>query len=265
VAFLGSSCSGIKAIQYVEDMNPHFTKIHKQPTIRRLPSYLYFLRELSEKGEQFVSSSYIAKKMQIEPILVRKDLESTLITGTPGVGYHISDLIKCIEDFLGWDKALNAVLVGVDHFGLSLLGHRELINFGLRIVAAFDNQPRKCRTSFLGVPIYLTACIEELLRTFSVDLAILCVPAKEAQAVTDMLVASGIKAIWNFTSENLAIPDTVITQKEDLASGLAMLSVKLTMLDERERLGTIGIGAVALENKKQKLMVSQNRITPTEH
>ncbi len=209
-------------------MSPHTLKIDKLPSVRRLPAYLHLLRELSAKGEQFVSSSYLAEKMHLEPILVRKDIELTRINGTPRIGYCIADLIKGIEDFLGWDETLDAFLVGVGQLGASILGNRELMNFGLKIVAAFDKNPRRVGASVHGVPVFDSFRLEELLNRLQVRVAILCVPSEEAQKVTDILVASGIKGIWNFTSENLAVPENVITQKEDLASGLAVLSVKMT-------------------------------------
>ncbi len=209
-------------------MKRRVLKIDKLPTVRRLPTYLSLLRSLFLKGEQFVSSSYLAEKMHLEPILVRKDLELTRINGTPRIGYCIADLIKGIEDFLGWDETLDAFLVGVGQLGTSILGNRELMNFGLKIVAAFDKYPRRFGASVHGVPVFDSARLEELSKRIHVGMAILCVPSEEAQQVTDILVASGIKGIWNFTSENIVVPEDVITQKEDLASGLAVLSVKLT-------------------------------------
>jgi len=209
-------------------MKRRVLKIDKLPTVRRLPAYLHLLRALSLTGEQFVSSSYLAEKMHVEPILVRKDLELTRINGTPRIGYCITDLIKGIEDFLGWDETLDAFLVGVGQLGSSILCNRELMNFGLKIVAAFDVNPRKVGATVHGVPVFDSARLKELSQRIHVGLAIICVPAEEAQKVADILVASGIKGIWNFTSTNLVVPEDVITQNEDLASGLAVLSVKLT-------------------------------------
>ncbi len=203
-------------------------KINKLPAIRRLPAYLHLLRELSEQGVKFVSSSYFAEEMQIQSILVRKDLELTRISGTPRIGYSVTALIKGIEDFLGWNENLKALLVGAGQIGSFILGNQNLINVGLKIVAAFDNDPQKIRASVHGVPVFDSARLKDVLRRDPISIAILCVPAEEAQQVADMLVAAGIKGIWNFTTTKLIIPQEVITQKEDLASGLAVLSAKLT-------------------------------------
>jgi redox-sensing transcriptional repressor len=205
-------------------------KIDKLPTVRRLPAYLSLLRELFLQGEQFVSSSYLAEKMEVEPILVRKDLELTRISGTPRIGYCIEDLIKGIEDFLGLSENLDAFLVGVGQFGSSILYNKELTNMGLRIIAAFDKEPKKIKALVHGVPVFDIARLTELSKRIRVGMAILCVPPEDAQEVADILVASGIKGIWNFTSTNIVVPDDVVAQKEDLSSGFAVLSVKLNRI-----------------------------------
>jgi redox-sensing transcriptional repressor len=209
-------------------MNNRVFKIDKLPAIRRLPAYLHLLRRLSEQGVKFVSSSYFAEEMQIQSILVRKDLELTRISGTPRVGYSVATLIKGIEEFLGWNENLKALLVGAGQIGSFILGNQNLINVGLKIVAAFDNDPQKIGASVHGVSVSDSARLEDILRRDQIGIAILCVPAGEAQQVADMLVAAGIKGIWNFTTTKLIIPEDVITQQENLASGLAVLSAKLT-------------------------------------
>jgi redox-sensing transcriptional repressor len=211
-------------------MKRRVLKIDKLPTVRRLPAYLTILRELLAKEEQFVSSSYLAERMEIEPILVRKDLELTRINGTPRIGYCIEDLIKGIEDFLGLGETLDAFLVGVGQIGTSILYNRELTNLGLKIVAAFDKEPQKIKALIQEVPVFDVSRLAELSKRIQVGLAILCVPPEDAQEVTDILVESGIKGIWNFTSTNLVVPDDVVAQKEDLASGLAVMSVKLNRI-----------------------------------
>ena len=203
-------------------------KIDKLPTVRRLPAYLHILRQLARSGEKFVSSAFLAEKLTVEPILVRKDFELTRVAGTPRVGYSINELIASIEEFLGWGEDLDAVLVGVGQLGASILGYRELIDFRLRILAGFDCDPEKVGTKVHGVPVFAVARLEELVRRLRARLAILTVPVGDAQTISDILVSSGIRGIWNYTSENIVVPADVITQKEDLASGLAVLCVKMS-------------------------------------
>jgi redox-sensing transcriptional repressor len=202
-------------------------KVDKLPTIRRLPTYLRILRDFSEKGNEYVSSGQLAEVMSIEPILVRKDLVMTGIVGTPRIGYRIPDLIKAIEDFLGWGDPLDAFLIGAGHLGTAILGYKEMNKYGHKIVAAFDKDPQKIGQSIHGVRVYNVAKLPELLRSLNVSLAILTVPPEEAQEVADLLVEAGIQGIWNFTSVTLDLPIGITTHKEDLLSGLAVLSVKM--------------------------------------
>jgi redox-sensing transcriptional repressor len=208
-------------------MNGKTVKVDKLPTVRRLPTYLQLLRSLARTGSEHVSSGYLAAVMGIEPILVRKDLELTGISGTPRVGYPISALLKAIEDFLGWDDVLHAFLIGAGKLGTALLGYDEFVNHGLKIIAAFDNDPAKIGTTIQGIRVFGIAKMPDLQKRLNVGLAVLALPPEHAQSVTDILVQTGIRGIWNFTSVDLDVPPDVITQKEDMLSGLAVLSVKM--------------------------------------
>ena len=53
------------------------------------------------------------------------------------------------------------------------------------------------------------------------------VPASAAQESADRMVEAGLLGIWNFTSVKLIVPPNVVTQKEDLAEGLAVLSHRM--------------------------------------
>ncbi len=208
-------------------MGEKTTKVDKLPTIRRLPMYLRILRNLAEKGQEHVSSGQLAEVMNIESILVRKDLVLTGIVGTPRIGYHISDLISSVEGFLGWGERLDVFLVGAGHLGTAVLGYKEMHDNSHRIVAAFDKDPAKVNCLIHGVRVHDIAELPALVDKMNVRLAILTVHAEDAQEVTDFLVKAGIKGIWNFTSVSLDVPDSVTTHKEDLLSGLAVLSVKM--------------------------------------
>ncbi len=202
-------------------------KVDKLPTIRRLPMYLRILRNFAEKGQEHVSSGQLAEVMNIDSILVRKDLVLTGIVGTPRIGYHISDLISSVEGFLGWGDRLDVFLVGAGHLGTAILGYKEMHDNSHRIVAAFDKDPVKVNSLVHGVRVHAIDEMPELVDKMKVRLAILAVHAEDAQGVTEFLVKSGIRGIWNFTSVSLDVPESVTTHNEDLLSGLAVLSVKM--------------------------------------
>lgn len=202
-------------------------KIASQPTIKRLPSYLHVIENAQREGKEFISGTVIAEELDLEPIQVRKDLAVTGIVGKPRIGFPVDKLIEAIYKFLEWDRDHRAIIVGAGNLGTALMGYREFKRRGLDIVAAFDPDKEKVGTLIHGTRVYPVGQMTEKIREFGVNIAILTVPSAHAQAVADLLVKSGIQAIWNFTNIKLKVPKDVIVQKEDLSSGYAVLSVKM--------------------------------------
>ena len=87
-------------------------KVPRLPSVKRLPSYLHELKLLRDNQQQMVSTTQLAQRLGLEPIIVRKDLELAGSPGSPGVGYSIQSLIDGIEKFLGWNTETPVFLVG---------------------------------------------------------------------------------------------------------------------------------------------------------
>ena len=202
-------------------------KVQKLPTIRRLPTYLYKLSEMRKAGISFVATPELARYMNLGEIVIRKDLAVTGVTGQPGVGYKVKELIEAIKSYLNWDNASEAILVGAGSLGSALLGYEGFEEYGLKIIAAFDADPGKIGTEIHGRSVFGVERLEELVRRLQVRIGIICVPAAFAQEVADAMVAGGIRAIWNFANVSLKVPEEVVVQREVIAGGLAVLSVKM--------------------------------------
>ncbi len=199
------------------------------PTIRRLPAYLQVVRQAEAEGVVVISGTTIAQELELEPIQVRKDLAVTGIIGKPRVGYVVKDLITALEHFLRWDVTHTAVVIGAGHLGTALLGHTEFRKNGLNVVAAFDADVTKVGKRFHGIEVFSIDDLSSYLTTHGVTLAILTIPAHVAQEICTKVIEAGVKAIWNFTSIKLKVPEGqtgVLIQKEDLSSGYAVLSVR---------------------------------------
>ncbi|MDR2552770.1 MAG: redox-sensing transcriptional repressor Rex [Treponema sp.] len=202
-------------------------KVSAAPSVRRLPGYLNIIRAFQEEGGEYISSAAIAKELDMDAIQVRKDLAITGVLGRPQRGYPVEELLTAIERFLGWDTARDAVLVGVGNLGSALLGYREFNLHGLTIIAAFDTDHRKIGTVIHGVKIMNGRTMDIQLSRLGIKMAILTVPAGEAQETANVLVQAEIEGIWNFTGVKLAVPVHVTVQNEDLSSGFAMLCIKM--------------------------------------
>jgi redox-sensing transcriptional repressor len=185
------------------------------------------LKELQNEGADVVSGTLLAEKMHSEPIQVRKDLSITGIEGRPRIGFVIVDTIKAIEDFLGWNNPRDAFLIGVGSLGSALLGYKAFEQKHLRIVAAFDNDRKKCGKTIHGKEVLHISKLEDLAQRMHVHIAILTVPQTAVQEIVSYLVKCNIDGIWNFTPGKLVAPPNVIVQNEDLSSGLAVLCKRL--------------------------------------
>jgi redox-sensing transcriptional repressor len=69
--------------------------------------------------------------------------------------------------------------------------------------------------------------ISDYAKKMHVKLGIITVPSVSAQEVAEKLVEAGVCGIWNFSPVKLRLPENIFVQREDLSSGLAVLSVKL--------------------------------------
>jgi len=195
--------------------------------VKRLPAYLQLLRALQVEGCQNVSGTVLASVHNLEPVIVRKDLAVTGVSGTPKIGFRVSELIAGIERFLGWDNQSRAILLGVGNLGAALLGYRGFEDFGLQIVAAFDLDPKKTGRWIHRCKVQPTDQLIPFVRRNEIRLGVLAVPGEAAQEAAELMVRAGILGIWNFTPAKLQVPDEVVAQKEDLAEGLAVLSHRL--------------------------------------
>ena len=193
--------------------------------IKRIPFYLNYLKSAVIDGKQSISAPVIAKALDLNEVLVRKDLAAiSRHGGKPKIGYDISDLILDIEGFLGYENVDEAVLVGAGHLGKALLSYQRFAEYGLEIVAAFDADPHLAGSEIHGKKVFPAERITELTSRLSVRIGIITVPAETAQAVCDQLVAAGVLAIWNFAPVPLNVPADIMVQYVNMAESLAILS-----------------------------------------
>ncbi|KXB40202.1 redox-sensing transcriptional repressor Rex [Amygdalobacter nucleatus] len=191
------------------------------PTIRRLPTYLNCLLHIQAKGVTAVSSSTIAEMLSLTGIQVRKDLAWVSDSGKPRTGFPIDRLINDIKNFLGYNELREAALIGVGHLGGAFLHYPGFNEYGLTISMAFDvNTELIKQYQNDTVPVY---SMSDLSKVQLPELAILTVPKDQAQAVAEQLVQYGTRAIWNFSTVHLNLPETVIVENVDLAQSLALL------------------------------------------
>ena len=93
-------------------------------------------------GVEYVSSTQISKELSVDASQIAKDLSFLNIKGKTRIGYEVASLERGLQDFLGFLKKHNAVIVGTGSLGAALMADSGLHNYGLNIVAGFDINPR---------------------------------------------------------------------------------------------------------------------------
>jgi redox-sensing transcriptional repressor len=203
---------------------PKTRKNIPEPTIARLPVYLRSFASLEPRSSGVVSSQELAQASAINPAQVRKDLAAIGQFGQRGVGYDIKTLNGKMREILGLHKAWRIALVGAGNLGMALLQYGGFSKAGFRIEAAFDVDPSKVGWELEGVKIWPTPSLRQVIREKKIEIAVLAVPAGQAQRVAELLVDAGIRAILNFAPCLITVPKSVLVREVDLASELEHLT-----------------------------------------
>jgi redox-sensing transcriptional repressor len=165
--------------------------------------------------------------MKFDPTQVRKDIQYTDIVGKPKTGYDINQLIKAIESFLNWENFDDAFLVGAGVLGQAILSYKAFKNYGLNFVAAFDISEDKIGQKFFDIEVLPLNKLQNLAKRMHVHVGVITTPAQAAQEVADIMISSGIIAIWNFAPVSLKVPDDIVVENIQFSQSLAVLSRKL--------------------------------------
>ncbi len=186
-------------------------------TIRRLSTYLRYLKELEDRGETVVSSAQLAKACGLNAAQVRKDLAYFGEFGIRGVGYYVKDLYEHLKKILGLNREWRLAVIGIGNLGTALLNFRDFLKENYKIVAAFDKYPEKVIgrvAEQMGRPVEVLHIdrLKEVAKERKIDIAILSVPPSEAQKVADLVVEANIRGILNFTPVQLKVSKGIIVK-----------------------------------------------------
>lgn len=194
-----------------------------EPTLRRLPWYLSYVNMLRAQGIDYVSSTQIARKINVDSSQIAKDLSFLNIKGKTRIGYRVDLLAAELSNFLGFQNDHVAFMIGTGSLGSALIQDSGLMQFGLHIVAGFDIDEKKVGTEICGTPVYHISELAERKNQYNAEIGILAVPVEHAQESADQLVEAGLRAVWNFTPFRITVPDGVVIQNTSIYAHLAVM------------------------------------------
>ena len=191
-----------------------------EKTVERLCMYRRLLMAARREGRQYVFSHDLAEAMGGTAAQVRRDLMTVGVSGNSRKGYAIGALIAKIGALMDNPSGERVALVGVGNVGCALLPFLAGYYPGLKVVAAFDSDPRKTGRVIHGCRCHPVEELEIIARERRLTVAIVATPASAAQAITDRLVACGVSGILNFAPVPLKVPAGVHVERVDIAMAL---------------------------------------------
>jgi len=132
-----------------------------------------------------------------------------------------------ISHTLGLDRSWNVVIVGAGLLGTALARYRGFSEQGFRLVAMFDSSATVIGASYGTGRVRSIADLEDFCSEERVDIALVTVPAGEADGTVGRLAAAGVKAVLNFAPVKVHAPEDVLVHQVDLSSELMSLSFYL--------------------------------------
>ena len=202
-----------------------------ESTVRRLSLYLRVLEQAATRGQQTISSDALAENGGTTSAQVRKDLSFFGSFGKRGRGYDVAELVSQISEILGLGREWKVYIVGAGKIGAALVSYRGFSQRGFRVLGIYDNNPQLVGRMIDGVGVRSMSQLEHDAAREIPDIAVITVPAENAQAVADLVVSAGIRAIMNFAPAPIHVPNTVTVKSVNMALELEGLAYALVHRD----------------------------------
>jgi len=192
--------------------------------IGRLPLYLRALHRLKKEGSSFASSRELGKLLDISAAQIRKDLSHFGELGKRGKGYEIDFLITKLNQILNTDTIWDMIVIGAGDLGSGLARYKGFGTRGFQVSAIFDIDPAKIGKKIGNLVVKDIRKMCDFVAENNIQIAVLAIPAEDAQHVIDDLVEVGITAILNYAPIYIKTPDGVQIEHIDPSVHLQKLS-----------------------------------------
>ena len=198
-----------------------------ESTVRRLSLFLRVLEQAAARGQQTISSDALAEDGGTTSAQVRKDLSFFGSFGKRGRGYDVGELVSKLQDILGLGREWKVYIVGAGKIGSALVSYRGFSQRGFRVLGIYDTDPQLVGRTIDGIGVRSMSQLEHDATRENPDIAVITVPAENAQSVADRVVGSGIRAIMNFAPVPIHVPGNVAVKSVNMALELEGLAYAL--------------------------------------
>jgi redox-sensing transcriptional repressor len=195
--------------------------------VGRLPHYLRALQRMAMEGRLVTSSQELGERLGISAAQIRKDLSQFGEFGKQGTGYQIEFLVDKLRHILRVNQDWEVAIIGAGDIGSAFARYKGLANRGFMVRVVFDSDPSKIGAPIGNYTVQDSANMVERIQSAGIKIAMIAVPASDAQHVADQLVKAGVKAILNYAPLSLNVPSDVRVQYIDPAIHLQRMTYYL--------------------------------------
>jgi redox-sensing transcriptional repressor len=193
-------------------------------TIGRLSLYRRLLEGLASQDIKRLYSHQLAAMAGSTAAQVRRDLMMIGFTGSPAHGYDVPQLIGRIGSYLDAPDGQGVALVGVGNLGRAIIAYVAGRRPKIAVTVAFDRDPEKAGRVIHGCRCHSMAEMAEIVRSRKIRVAVITVPAVDAQSVADRLIAAGVRGFLNFAPVPLVVPGDVTVEQIDITTSLELVA-----------------------------------------
>lgn len=175
----------------------------------RLPYYLRTLRGMLEENIYRISSTELAKAMNLTASQIRQDLSAFGASGLKGYGYDVNTLYTSILDIAGVRDEYSAVILGTAEMITMLTSRPVFTRQGVALKNTFEVSENAILTKF-----------EEYCKSNKIDIIVLATEKDFTKEAVEIIKNLDVKGIWNFSDvkldldipvKNIWIDDSLMT------------------------------------------------------
>lgn len=197
-------------------------------TVKRLPIYLQYLKNLQDDNIQEISSKRISTDLRMNFETVQNDMTQICPSEKSTSSFSKLMLIQKIRMFTNSREISPVIVIGAGRLGRALLGYSGFLAYDLDVVAAFDVNPKTLsKKDASGKPIYHFKELNHVCTQIKAKIGIIAVPADSAHHVCDMMIEAGIRVIWNFSTANITSSKETIIKNQNLTMTLVQLAKQI--------------------------------------
>lgn len=210
-----STVGGAAIVKYMTNT----AKSVPSAVLKRLTHYYATVQGIGAYGREWISSSEIARALQLTSSTVRQDLSYLDFNGVSKRGYATQGLEQALASALGADRVWNMLVVGAGNLGRALVLHEEFRRRGFVIRAVCDSDVCKTGLKLGNIEVQRMQHVPALVKQHGIVIGVIAVPGAAAQEVADLLVDAGVKGLLNLSRVHVNVPAHIaVTDARIIAS-----------------------------------------------